>query len=732
MKKIIVPPFFKKFGYPIFAPIFLLLLVTLCRDSHFLLRWENETVDMRFKLRAAYDKRGHTDLILVGIDEDSIRKYGAWPWTRDKHGYLCSLLAPMEPSVLCFDLLFTEPKDQKYDDFFAQHAAELPFCITGAKGPDNKDHAKEPDLEQKKADNLQIGKTRPITQIKGDMSKLNFAEYAFFPIPQLRESAYFGFVDANPSEVDGIRRQIPLLVRIGDKVFPGLSLQILMGYWNVQPEQVKVHIGKYIEIPSPDGIRRIPINSRAEFNINYRKRETTFFNFAYNRLMTQLVYHVAQGKPWDTTYPQLKGKILIVGQVASGLTDLSPDPIDSRGILVAVHLNTINNILLDDYLYIIPGSFAPVAAIWLVLAWLTLWLLADKRISQAVGIPIFIIVAYIGSAFGLFYWKSWQLPIFWPVVSFFMLHIGSGTLRWIEEQKSKQAIKGVFATYLSPGVMNRLLSSPDHIQLGGERKPVTILFSDIRGFTTISEGAGEVELVRQLNEYFTQMVDCVNKTQGTLHKYIGDAVMAVWGDVFSEGVEKDARGAVRAAVNMRRELVKLNQFWKSDNRMELKIGIGLNHGHVLVGNIGAPQRQEFTVIGDAVNLASRLEGVTKPFHTDLIVSETVHALLGNEFLTRSLGLIVVKGKTKPVRIFEVLDDLLNPDNSCPPAWAHTYEEGFESFLKKDFAKAIARFESCLEQRPGDFCSQQYLDASTSFMKTPPPPDWTGVHVMETK
>ncbi|NJK92852.1 MAG: DUF309 domain-containing protein [Blastochloris sp.] len=235
--------------------------------------------------------------------------------------------------------------------------------------------------------------------------------------------------------------------------------------------------------------------------------------------------------------------------------------------------------------------------------------------------------------------------------------------------------------------MNQLLKGEENIKLGGVRKPVTILFSDIRGFTSISEALGEEELVVQLNQYFEQMVECVNRYQGTLHKYIGDAVMAVWGDVVSSSPRDDARNAVRCSLAMREQLALLNQRWKSEGRPPFQIGIGLNHGNVLVGNIGATQRREFTVIGDAVNLASRLEGVTKQFHTDFVVGETVQQFLKGEFLVRSVGVLVVKGKTQPVRAYEVLEAFDNPKRLWEEHWVSLYEEAFNARLTRDFDKA---------------------------------------------
>jgi adenylate cyclase len=295
-------------------------------------------------------------------------------------------------------------------------------------------------------------------------------------------------------------------------------------------------------------------------------------------------------------------------------------------------------------------------------------------------------------------------------------------------------VRGVFARMLSPEVMNHLLSDPSALDLGGTKREVTILFSDIRDYTKISENIEETELVRQLNVYFGEMVDCVLRNRGTLHKFIGDAVMAVWGDIASssQGIQADARAAVAAALDMRERLVALNVLRTADGLLPLRIGIGLNHGEVLAGQIGAAQRSEFTVIGDAVNAASRLEGMTKEFHTDLAIGESVAELLDDSFLVRRLGRIQLKGKKKPMMVFEVLGRRSKRDTAWSDEDLALYHEAFERFLARDFIPAAELFERCAANHPNDSCVKRYLAAAREFHVTPPTEDWDGRVVMETK
>jgi adenylate cyclase len=288
---------------------------------------------------------------------------------------------------------------------------------------------------------------------------------------------------------------------------------------------------------------------------------------------------------------------------------------------------------------------------------------------------------------------------------------------------------------LSPEVVGHLVGHPENVKLGGSERAVTVLFLDIRDSTTFSEGLTPTEVVRQLNVFFELMVNCVQESGGTLHKFLGDGIMSVWGDIasVSKGVEKDAQNAVRSALMMRRRLRELNEARKTEALTPLRIGIGLNHGDVVVGLIGASSRSEFTVMGDGVNTCARLEGITKEFHTDLAISESVQHLIGDGFLCRRLGLIVFKGKTKPTVVFEVLAEKTSLGESRMSAeGVARYEEAFDHFLARRFAQAEAGFLACQKDYPDDYCVRRYLHASREFAAKPPPPEWDGRIVMETK
>ncbi len=300
------------------------------------------------------------------------------------------------------------------------------------------------------------------------------------------------------------------------------------------------------------------------------------------------------------------------------------------------------------------------------------------------------------------------------------------------EQLDKRRYRNVLDRYVSKNVAKTILDDRRSFveALKGRKQPVTVLFSDIRGFTTMTEKADADKLVAQLNEYFADMVGSVLKNQGTLQKFIGDAIMAVWGDTHTHGNAADARGAVTTALQMRGALAKLNHGWKENSdRIHLSIGVGVNHGEVIVGNVGHPQRMEFTVLGDGVNLAARLESATKQFHTDILVGEDAEKLTRDHFIYRTVDLMTVKGKTKPVEVFGLLSDRTVP----PPAWLETYHVAVKLYRRREFKEAADRFKFTQQQVGGeDFLCEMYLSRCAAYELSPPPPDWDGSFTLSEK
>ena len=314
--------------------------------------------------------------------------------------------------------------------------------------------------------------------------------------------------------------------------------------------------------------------------------------------------------------------------------------------------------------------------------------------------------------------------------------VGTGsygtTFQFALEQFERRRTKNLLERYVSKNVAKTILEDKRSFMdsLSGRKQTVAILFSDIRGFTSMTEAVEPEKLVAQLNEYFLEMVGKVLKEGGTLQKFIGDAIMAAWGDTHSDGPAEDSRRAVSAALQMRQALIKLNEQWKeAADRPKLATGIGINLGDVIVGNIGHPQRMEFTVLGDGVNLAARLESCTKQFHTDILIGATIEALTREHFIYRTVGLITVKGKTKPVEVFTLLSDKSVP----PPAWLAPYQDAIKLYRQRQFSEAITGFKNVIEQLGGkDFLCEMYIEHASEYELVPPPESWNGAFVLTEK
>jgi adenylate cyclase len=300
------------------------------------------------------------------------------------------------------------------------------------------------------------------------------------------------------------------------------------------------------------------------------------------------------------------------------------------------------------------------------------------------------------------------------------------------ELLEKAKLRYTFERYVSRDVVKELVDNPESFlnSMVGVRKNVTVLFSDVRGFTTITQSGDATQLVAQLNEYFDNMVKIVFANRGTLDKFIGDAVMAQWGGITTSGEKEDAVNAVRTAVQMRDRLVDLNKAWIKDGKLDLKIGIGINHGEAIVGNLGSEAKSEISLIGDAVNTASRFEGMTKRYHVDLIIGERVAALVRDRFILRTVAHSQPTGTLKPIEIFTVIRERAN--GAVDPDWLASYEDGVKLYREREFAKATEQFETALARVPGDWLCESYLAESRTFAVNPPPPEWNAVDVLTSK
>ena len=420
-----------------------------------------------------------------------------------------------------------------------------------------------------------------------------------------------------------------------------------------------------------------------------------------------------------------KDKIVLIGVTAPDLHDDAIVPTSSGKAMpgVEIHANTLQTMLdgsflrQENYLMLILSIF--------LASLLTLFLVNRFNTWVASGVVFILIILYIFLAIKLFDSGIIMNLVYVPL-SFVLTEGGVVAYYYILEKKEKKKVIGAFGKYVSPHVVNEILLHPEKLNLGGESKEITVLFSDIRGFTTLSENLSPEELVRLLNEYLTAMTDIiVDGHNGIVDKYIGDAIMAFWGAPLDE--KKHARQASLASLEMIEKLKLLREKWKSEGKPEINIGVGLNTGDVVVGNMGSSKRFDYTAMGDAINLGSRLEGLTKEYGVQIIISEMTKKKIGDEFLVRNLDLVAVKGRKEPIEIFELVCGNENASEEQKKL-KDNFEKGLEKYFEKKFGDAIQFFKKCGDDKP----SKTFIERCENYKKNPPSGDWNGVWVMKSK
>jgi adenylate cyclase len=450
----------------------------------------------------------------------------------------------------------------------------------------------------------------------------------------------------------------------------------------------------------------------------------------------QPLYEVFDPKLWHANYGDgafFKDKIIVVGASSQIAHDFVPTPMSPDTPGPTLHIHAMAATIDHDFLH--PTSERTdlvLVAMAAALAWL---LIAFVRRPLICLITLLAVAAAYLTFARVAYDRIGLLVLVVPVLSGFLaagfLSLG---FEFVLERMEKLRTRRTLERYVSKNLVKEILDNPDsfYSSLRGMRLPATILFSDIVGFTGMTESADPEKLVTQLNEYLSRMTVAVFENNGTLDKFIGDAVMAVWGNVSSRGVAEDARACARAALAMRRELRTLNQKWEAQGIPPFHIGIGINHGDVLVGNIGSQEKADPTVIGDAVNLASRLEALTRTYLIDIIVGAGAAELIGDEFDLRSVALVQVKGKTHPVEIFTLIGTKKDRSDKEFLSRLETYETGFRKFRERDFTQAKILFSQFLEFCPDDALAKMYLERALEYETQPPDAAWNAVEIFKKK
>lgn len=544
------------------------------------------------------------------------------------------------------------------------------------------------------------------------------------PLAAFTEVAkYFGYFNAVP-DGDGPFRRLRLFNRKGESLYPALSVAAAALYFDgaIRPLDHPIFPGqrlKGIDALSPEADDYIPTTHAGHFLLNYYKNPEEYFP-------TYSVADFVDGTLDPATY---KDKVVIFGMTAQGLSDLRPTSFSGTTPGVYIHATAIQNMIDGHYLSRFYGMELIEALAYLILG-LAMGLVLP-RVPAWAGI-----LATTGFATGLYFVDTafifprgtWLLNVL-PTLQVALSFIGINAYGYFTEGREKRQIRKAFQFYLTKSVVDDVLKNTEKLKLGGEKRVCTVLFSDIRGFTTISERLTPEELSNLLNEYLTPMTNLVFEYDGTLDKYMGDAIMAIFGAPVD--YKDHAARACYVALDMMTELARLQVGWRERGVPELDIGIGMNTGAMSVGNMGSEIRFDYTVMGDNVNLGSRLEGINKQYGTNIIISESTFEAAKDDIIAREMDSVRVKGKREPVKIYELLGK--GAGSNGAGELIQSFEQGIVQYKAQKWDEAIATFEKVRgDLKPGDFASGMYIDRCVAMRQDPPGEDWDGVFTMTTK
>jgi adenylate cyclase len=681
--------------------ILVVLLLTFCLEIFGVIApFRLKTLDILF--RHVPLAKASTEVVVVTVaqpDLDFFKKQGVvWPWRRQLYEHIIDYCRRGRAQAVIFDILFTEasltgPED---DNRLAQAVAGgrvvLPFFLSRKEQEANPAEAALLDKV-----GLKIPGPRPPEPV-------SYRSVTTPILPLLDAAQALGNVESKP-DPDGIYRRVPLVLPFKDRWLPTLSFAAFHHFG--KRESLKFAANALIL-----GNRRIPLDAQGNLLLKYRGPSGSHKSFsAANVILSEA--QVRHNQP--PVYPPaaFAGKWVFVGLTAPGLLDLKASPMGGVYPGVEVHATLLDNLLQGDFLRTLPGWALWAWALLLVAAVAAAVLYVSRLLVTLVAFFVLLLV-HLSLAVLAFYHSLWVDPVL-PGIA---LALGFGlatAYSYATEGRQKLYIRRTFAQYMSETVISHVLAHPEKLKLGGERRRVTLFFSDLAGFTTISERLDAETVVSLLNDYLSAMTEIILEEEGTVDKFEGDAIMALWGAPLDQADQ--ARRACRAALRQQAALADLNRRFAGLNLPPLKMRIGLNTGEAVVGNLGSAKRFDYTVIGDTVNLAARLEGLNKFYQTVIMASEDTAGECGEVVAFRELDLVAVKGKEKPVRVFEVV--ALTED--LPPELAARnleFAQALDLYRQGDFDAAAAALTTLLEKFPDDGPSQTFLDRCRRFRDDP--------------
>ena len=633
------------------------------------------------------------DITLILVDEKSINRFGRWPWNREI--FAKGLEKLKSAKVIALDMVFSEKTNERDDVYLAKTIERMESVVCGFF------------IRKKATENP----PEELIDILSDSALFRVPEVVPFPnvdyvevnIPEITESCLLSGTFNAISDPDGNFRRYPLGFVFGGNVYPSVGVQVLRAYTgrDVVFKGNSLQVGNYT----------IPMRNDGTVILNFyplKDYQKSSFSFV----------DLYEGKvPMD----RINGKIVVVGISEAGVTDIRATPV---GLVPGpyLHVTFVSNALQGELLV----DSIPLTILLLFLSSLLLslfYLLFQPGVRIPLYFFLFVLVFAIARLFYL-YMNTVIYDLF-IYIDLLLLSVGFEAYDSFLKHKQAKFYKGVFSTYVSPEVLEEIVENPEKLKLGGEKREITVLFSDIRGFTSLSERLSPDRLVKLLNTYLTPMTDIVLKNRGMLDKYIGDAIMAIWNAPME--IEDHRERALITGFEMIKKLNEVNKILKREDFPEIKIGIGINTGEAVVGNMGSEKRFEYTAIGDTVNLASRLEGLNKLYmmgETGLLTSEFTALPVKDKdfpFLIVEVDMVRVKGKKKPVRIFTLLEK-----GDKTEEIKEVYEKALSLYREAHFNEALKLF-SGIEFNPAKLMAKRCRE----FLQNPPE-EWDGVYTAKTK
>jgi adenylate cyclase len=663
---------------------------------------ELKALDLRFAVRGA--REALPDVVIVAIDEGSLERFGRWPWPRSRVAELVDRLSALGVRTMAFDAVFDLP-DAANDATFVQAMRASGRVVLGeffdfdrTTGPAVPSF---PELTVKDRG----GGTNGLREAKGYRG----------PIPALAAvAAGVGHVNFIP-DIDQAARRVPLAIRIGDRIAPALSVAALAHFLGGRSPVLSV--GGPDDVRLAVGDRELPIDASGDLRIDFLGP-------------SEAIPRVSAAEVLERRAPReaLEGKLVLIGGTAVGL-DSRPTPFSSAAPGVEIHASVIDNLLRGRGL-VRPPWLVPVEAVVTLLFGLVTGLLIEWRAFAGAVAALGLYLVYLGATQVAFATSGLVASVVYPYATVITATLAGLVQQYLTEARQRQFIRGAFQHYLDAEVVERLAESPEQLRLGGERRELTILFTDIRGFSTISEKMEPEALGELLTEHLGAQTEIVLRHGGLLDKYIGDAVMAFWGAPAE--VADHAQRACLAALDIVAAMPNLRLRWHARGWPDVYIGVGVATGDAIVGNFGSAARFNYTVISDAVNLASRLEGLNKIYKTRILVSETTREHIGPDFICREIDCVRPKGKTEPVTIFELLCHRRNDGSGRAAQLAGAFTQAFMAYRARRFRDAIAAVEAVRALEPDGEVIVRFAERCRSLIADPPPAGWDGVYDATTK